>query len=135
MADDSQDISDYREAIEGLLLNGDELEAVFPAASGPTPDTHDPKAIAITSDRLIVCSRELKRSSSDEWLFRSIPYSQLQEVTLSRRENLRRDRIESESSVLVQLQGRGSADLRLQYHDPAVAREVHDRILAHMLAG
>src|SRR4051812_18573301 len=135
MADDAQDISDYQEAIESMLLDGEELEAVFPATLNMAPSSMEPKAIAITSDRLVVCSRELKRGSSDDWMFRSIPYSRMQEVTLSRREHLRRDQIASESSVLVHFHRSGTAELRLHYHDPAVAREVHDRILAHMLAG
>ena len=136
MADASQDISDYRDAIEGLLLNGEELEAVFPAALDTAPNSDGPKAIALTTNRLIVCCRRLDRGKSDYWIFRSLPFSRIQEVQLSRSERFRRDRINSDSSVEVysdRQHGGNPSALTLKYADNAMAREVHDRILTHLL--
>lgn len=130
MADEPLDMSDYRDAIEGLLLTGEALEGAYPAASGPSPDSDDPKAVAITSHRLIVCSRQLKRGTSDRWVFRSILFSQIEGIELTRHENFRRDRIEAWAAVDVHT---GGPDVRLHYDDNGMAREVHDRILAHML--
>lgn len=136
MADDSQDISDYRDAIEGLLLNGEELEATFPAALDVTPSSGGPKAVALTSHRLIVCDRVLKRGDSDTWSFSSIPYSKIEGVELTRQERFHRDRIDSRSSVglLLSPQINGfSIKVELTYSNSAMAREVHDRIMAHLL--
>lgn len=130
MADEPLDIADYRDAIESLLLTGEELEAAFPAASGPSVDSDDPRAIGITSHRLIVCSRELKRGSSDRWAFRSILFSQIEDIELTRHETFRRDRIDAWAAVDIQTP---RAAVRLHYADTGTAREVHDRLLAHML--
>ena len=130
MADESQDLSDYRDAIEGLLLNGEELEATFPAGLKTSPDSDEPQAIGITSHRIIVCHRRLKTGSSDRWAFRSILFSQIEGIELMRHENLRRDRIEASASVDVQT---ARAAVRLHDGDTGIAREVHDRVLAHML--
>jgi hypothetical protein len=137
MADEILDISDYRYAIEGLLLNGEELEAVLPAASKLTVDSDEPQAIAITSHRLIVCYRRLRSSSYDRWTFRSILFSRVEQLELYREEQFRRDRIDPQASVTLHLsrQESGSASkLELRYQDSAMAREIHDRILAHVLA-
>jgi hypothetical protein len=138
MAEDSQDISDYRDAIEGMLLNGEALEALFAASSNTAPDSLDaPKAIGITSVRLVVCYRHLKREDFDRWSFTSIPFSRIDEVQLARRERFHRDRIESSTSVAIyggRLADGSSGSLSFDYGDALVAREVHDRILAHILA-
>jgi hypothetical protein len=136
MADGSHDISDYREAIEGLLLNGEELEAAFPAGPKPSPDSDDPQAIAITSHRLIVCHRRLRTGSSDRWTFRSILFSRVEQVELYHEEQFRRDRIEPKASVTLYLgrqESESASKLELRYLDGVMAREVHDRILAHLL--
>lgn len=130
MADEPLDIADYRDAIESLLLTGEELEAAFPAASGPSADSDDPRAIGITSHRLIVCSRQLKRGSSDRWAFRSILFSQIKGIELTRHETFRRDRIDSWAAVDIRTP---QAAVHLHYEDSGMAREVHDRLLAHML--
>ena len=78
MADDIQDISDYRDAIEGLLLTGEELEAVFPAASKLIMDSDEPQVVALTSHRLIACYRRLRSGSYDRWTFRSILFSRVE---------------------------------------------------------
>jgi hypothetical protein len=136
MADEIQDLSDYRDAIEGLLLNGEELEATFPAALKTSPDSDEPQAIGITSHRVIVCHRRLRSGSSDRWAFRSILYSRVEELELQRAEQFHRDRIEASASVtlFVSWQGTGSGGrVELRYGDSVMAREVHDRILAHLL--
>jgi hypothetical protein len=136
MADEPQDVADYRDAIDGLLLDGETLEAVAPAALTTTPDTDAPRAVAITSHRLIVCYRQLKRGDADRWTFRSVPYGRIDEVELARTEKFHRDRIDSESTVSVYYRrdrGRDAAPLMFRYQDGAIAREVHDRITAHVL--
>jgi hypothetical protein len=137
MADEIQDISDYREAIEALLLNGEELEAAIPAGLNTQSDSDEPQAIAITSHRLIVCHRRLRAGSSDRWTFRSILFARVQQIELYREEQFRRDRIDPQASVTLHVSGLNGAPtgkLQLIYRDSAIAREVHDRILAHMLA-
>ena len=136
MADEIQDISDYRDAIDILLLNREELEATFPAALDVTPNSVGPKAVALTSHRLIVCHRVLKRGDSDNWSISSIPYSKIEGVELTRHERFHRDRIDSQSSVglLLSPQINGySIKVELVYSDNTMAREVHDRIHAHLL--
>lgn len=136
MADDIQDISDYRDAIEGLLLNGEDLEATFPAALDVTPSSVGPKAVAVTSHRLVVCHRVLKRGDSDSWSFSSIPFSRIEGVELTRHERFHRDRIDAQSSVglLLSPQINGySIKVELVYSDSVMAREVHDRIMSHLL--
>ena len=136
MADAAQDISDYRDAIESLLLNGEELEAVFPATLKLAPDSDEPQAVAITSHRLIVCHRRLRSGSYDRWTFRTILFSRVEQVELFREEQFRRDRIDPQASVTLYLsrQESGSASkVELRYVDSVIAREVHDRILAHLL--
>jgi hypothetical protein len=136
MADEPQDVADYQDAIDGLLLDGETLEAVAPAALTTTPDTDAPRAVAITSHRLIVCYRQLKRSDADRWTFRSVPYGRIDEVELARTEKFHRDRIDSESTVSVHYRrdrSRDAAPLTFRYQDSAVAREVHDRITARVL--
>ncbi len=136
MADDIQDISDYRDAIEGLLLNGEELEATFPAALDVTPNSVGPKAVAVTSHRLVVCHRVLKRGDSDSWSFSSIPFSRIEGVELTRHERFHRDRIDAQSSVglLLSPQINGySIKVELVYSDSVMAREVLDRIMSHLL--
>jgi hypothetical protein len=136
MADEPQDVADYRDAIEGLMLDGETLEAVAPAALTTAPDTDAPRAVAITSHRLIVCYRHLKRSDADRWTFRSVPYARIDEIELARTEKFYRDRIASESTVSVYYRrdrSRDAAPLRFAYQDGAVAREVHDRVTAHVL--
>jgi hypothetical protein len=136
MSDEIQDIADYRDAIEGLLLNGEYLEAAFPASVDATPNSVGPKAIALTSHRLIVCHRVLKRGDFDNWSFNSIPYSKIEGVELTRHERFHRDRIDSQSSVGVllspQING-NSIKVELVYTDSAMAREVRDRIMAYLL--
>jgi hypothetical protein len=136
MADEVQDISDYRDAIEGLLLNGEELEAVFPATAKLATDSDEPQAIAITTHRLVVCHRRLRTGSYDRWTFRSILYSRVEQVELFREEQFRKDRIDPQATVTLylSLQERASASkLELRYREASMARDVHDRILAHML--
>jgi hypothetical protein len=136
MADDIQDIADYRDAIENLLLNGEELEAAFPASTKTQSDSDEPQAIAITSHRLVVCHRRLRSGTYDRWTFRSILFSRVEQVELYREEQFRRDRIDPQASVTLYLsrQESGSTSkLELRYLDSAMAREVHDRILAHLL--
>jgi len=136
MADEIQDLTEYRDAIEGLLLNGEELEATFPAALKTSPDSDEPQAVGITSYRIIVCNRRLRSGSSDRWTFRSILYSRVEELELQRAEQFHRDRIEPSALVtlFVSWQGAGSGGrIELRYRDGVLAREVHDRILAHLL--
>ena len=128
MADDSQDILDYRDAIEGLLLDGEVLEAVFPAISSADSDLRS--ALGITSHRLIHCERALKKGSHDHWEFRSVLYAHLAGLRLTRHENFRRDRIEAWSSIDLKL---GLDIVHWHYNEIRMAREVHDRILTHML--
>jgi hypothetical protein len=130
MADDSHDLSDYRDAIEGLLLDGEVLEAVFPAT--PTADSDDQNALGITSHRLIHCERILRKSSHDRWVFRTVLYSHVEGLDLTRHETFRRDRIEASSAVGLKLR---QDAFRWHYKEVRMAREVHDRILTHMLAG
>ena len=137
LADEIQDISDYREAIESLLLNGEELEASFPASLEVSPDSDEPKAIAITSHRIIVCYRRLRSGSYDRWTVRSILFSRVEQVELYREEQFRRDRIEPQASVTLYLNRQESgpaSKLEFRYREVALAREVHDRVLAHLLA-
>ena len=134
MADEPQDVDDYRDAIDGLLLDGETLEAVAPAALTTTPDTDAPRAVAITSHRLIVCYRQLKRGDADRWTFRSVPYDRIDEVELARTEKFHRDRIDTESTIAVYYRrDRDAAPLTFRYQDGTVAREVHDRITAYVL--
>ena len=136
MADDIQDIADYRDAIEGLLLNGEDLEATFPAGVKTQPDSDEPQALAITSHRLIVCHRRLRSGSYDRWTFRSILFSRVEQIELYREEQFRRDRIDPQASVTLYLSRQASGSdskLVLRYADSVLAREVHDRILAHLL--
>ena len=136
MADEPQDVADYQDAIDGLLLDGETLEAVAPAALTTTPDTDAPRAVAITSHRLIVCYRQLKRGDADRWTFRSVPYGRVDEVERARTETFHRDRIDSESTVSVYYRrdrGRDAVPLTFRYQDSAIAREVHDRITARVL--
>jgi hypothetical protein len=149
MTDEAHDISDYQDAIEGMLLKGEVLEATYPAAVDTAPNSDlfqwddgrsdGPKVIGITSDRLIFCNRKLERGKSDEWRFRSIPYARITEVWLDRNEVFRRDRIETFANVTIYGGGRfrdgNSAPVELRYRNAVMAREVHDRILAHMLEG
>jgi len=137
MADDSQDISDYHDAVEGMLLDGEDLEAVLPSSDDIPNSLDHPAAIGVTSVRLIVCYRALDRGRSDRWGFRSIPFARIDGVELWRDERFRRDRIEASASVIIrrgQLVNGDSGLIELHYPDPTTAREVHDRILAHMLA-
>jgi hypothetical protein len=137
MADLAQEITEYRDSIDALLLNGEELEAVFPADVNVAPDSDEPKAIGITSHRLIVCHRRLRPGSSDRWRMRSILYSRIEEIELSRDEDLRREQIEARVSVRVhyrRLSSGTAARIDLQHSNPVRARELHDRILTHMLA-
>jgi hypothetical protein len=129
MADDSHNLSDFCDAIEGLLLDGEVLEAAFPAET--SSDAHGQHALGITSHRLMHCERALKKGSQDHWVFRSILYSQVDGLELIRHETFRRDRIEAWSAVDLKLRRDG---FHWHYADVAMAREVHDRILAHMLA-
>jgi hypothetical protein len=136
VADESHDILDYRDAIEELLLSGEELEAALPAGLTTQPDSDDPRAIALTSHRLVVCHRRLRAGSYDRWTFRSILYSRVEQIELHHEEQFRRDRIDSHSSVTLYLarqEGGTAGKLELRYADSVLAREVHDRILAHLL--
>jgi len=136
MGDDIDDISDYREAIDGLLLNGEELEAAFPASAKVVCDSDEPQAIGITSHRLIVCHRRLRVGSYDRWTFRSILYSRIEQVDLFREELFRKDRIDPQATITLYLSrpdGGSANKLELRYREAAVARDVHERILAHLL--
>jgi hypothetical protein len=138
MADDVQDLSEYREAIEGMLLDGEDLEATFP--TGPeirSKSDHGPQAVGITTHRLIICHRRLDRGSEDWWRFSSVLYSTIIELGLTRTERFHRNRIDRQTDVIVHYgrQHNGAhQELTLAFLDNAVAREAHDRILAHMLA-
>jgi hypothetical protein len=137
MADETLDIADYQDAIHDFLLNGEELEATFPAALDVTPNAAGPKAIAITSHRLIICHRVLKRGDHDNWSLSSILYSKIEGVELTRHERFHRDRIDAQASVGLLLSPKingYSIKVELQYGDSAMAREVHDRIVVHLLA-
>jgi hypothetical protein len=137
MADDSQDITDYRDAIEGMLLDGEELEAVFPGGHDSPNSDDRPSAFGVTSVRLIVCYRRLDRDRSDQWRFTSVLYARIHDVSLHREERFHRDRIDTSAEVVVywsRQRGGDNQSIVLRSSDPAVAREAHDRILAHMLA-
>ena len=137
MADDAEGMADYREAIESLLLDGEELEAMLPAGESVAPDSDDPKAVGVTSHRLIVCYRRLRAGTSDRWRLRTIPYASIDEIGFGREEQLRREPIETSASVLLTLRRAGDVHatrLEFQYRALAVARELHDRIAGHLLA-
>jgi hypothetical protein len=138
MADEVQEISDYREAVEGMLLDGEELEATFPTSPEiRSKSDSGPQSVGITTHRLIICHRRLDRGSEDWWRFGSVLYSTIVELGLIRTERFHRNRIDRHTNVIIQYgrQYNGNhQELTLVFLDNAVAREAHDRILAHMLA-
>src|SRR5215208_3306662 len=125
MADDIPDISDFRDAIEGMLLDGEELEATIPTALRLDLSSDSPQVIALTSHRLLLCRRQLKSGSYDCWTFRSVMYAHIVDVEFERSEQFRRDRIDGKTSVRLGFRkerGPMSTGLDLEYRDNAVAR-------------
>ena len=72
-----------------------------------------------------------KKGSHDRWIFRSVLYSHVEGLDLTRHEKFRRDHIEAWSAVGLKLR---QDAFHWHYKEVRMAREVHNRILAHMLA-
>lgn len=91
MAQNGDEISDYRRYIEAMLLPGENVEAVFQSQD---PDDHDPSfppIAALTTARLMVLRRRFGTYGSarmpgvtwdeDEWQVRTIPFSTVLQTT------------------------------------------------------
>jgi hypothetical protein len=139
MADRRRGTTDYEQAIQAVLLAGEQLVAVYSTTHGDDrgSDSYEsrPDAIAITSHRLIIYEHYLWRGDREDWSLESVPYSRIERLKVSASLDLNRRRPSGYIEIVLR-STYGSHSLRVStpMSDPDTARLAHAQILAKLLA-